>query len=108
VLLAGRPVLDPNNTSAAAFAGWVPGGNPCDGTWAGVTCAGSPRVVTVVNVRSRSLSGGLPAVWSQLPGLTQLLLNGNHLKGDLPDAWSDLTALQVRLPLSKCKPCMIP
>ncbi|CAL4935374.1 unnamed protein product [Urochloa decumbens] len=77
-----------NSTSAAAALGWgVRSGDPCDGTWAGVSCNDAGRVTSIVASR-----GGLAGVvrgsdLAKLTFLAELDLSFNRLttpRGNLP------------------------
>ncbi|CAN6287166.1 unnamed protein product [Urochloa humidicola] len=77
-----------NSTGAAAALGWgVKSGDPCDGTWAGVSCNDAGRVTSIVASR-----GGLAGVLrgsdlAKLTFLAELDLSFNRLttpSGNLP------------------------
>jgi hypothetical protein len=77
-----------NSTGAASSLGWgVKSADPCDGTWAGVSCNDAGRVTSIV-----ASHGGLAGVLhesdlSRLSFLTELDLSFNSLTtrtGDLP------------------------
>ncbi len=63
------------------------------GTWSFVTTDGAGRV-TLLNLRSNSLSGSIPAALGDLTNLEFLGLNDNSLSGSIPAALGDLTNLE--------------
>ncbi|GIL59493.1 hypothetical protein Vafri_14147, partial [Volvox africanus] len=52
--------------------------------------------LAVLQLYDNQLTGSLPASWSNLVSLTQLLLNGNRLQGPIPPSWAfGMTALNT-------------
>ena len=58
-----------------------------------MTVGGTPRRVTSINLRGRSLSGELSGLLGNLSGLTELWLNDNSLTGRIPSRIEQLTNL---------------
>ena len=101
------------------LASWA-SGDPCGGTWAGVTCSGAAVVrlqfvnaplrgtlppalafipgLSLLELTSTSLSGTLPTSLGQLAQLTSLALGRNSLSGSIPlqiGALTRLTSLEL-------------
>ena len=62
--------------------GWLANNTPC--SWYGVTC--STGHVSSLNLQNNGLSGSLPLLLGDLPGIISLKLGYNQLSGSLPPA----------------------
>ncbi len=62
--------------------------------WDGVTVGGAPSRVTGLDLRSRSLTGIVPAGLSGLDGLQRLVLKSNGLTGGIPAVLGGLSNLR--------------
>ena len=73
--------------------------------WDGVTVAGSPRRVTELDLRNKSLTGSIPAGLGSLARLESLWLSGNSLTGCIPIALRDVATNDLDdLGLPDCAP----
>ena len=61
-------------------------------SWDGITIAGTPPRVTMLDLRAKNLTGDIPTELGNLTNLTLLNLNENQLTGRIPDL-SGLTSL---------------
>ena len=63
--------------------------------WDGVTVSGTPKRVTTIDLRSKSLGGTLPAGLARLTKLSVLRLGGNSLTGSIPAELGGLSNLET-------------
>ena len=63
-------------------------------SWDGVTVGGTPKRVTVLNLRNKGLTGVVPVGLGELTGLEELLLGNNQLTGEIPVELGDLVNLR--------------
>lgn len=63
--------------------------------WDGVTVSGTPKRVTGLDLRSKSLNGTLPAGLARLSKLSVLRLGGNSLTGSIPAELGGLSHLET-------------
>ncbi|CAN6179541.1 unnamed protein product [Urochloa humidicola] len=88
-LAALKRALDP---SGRVLGSWTPSGNPCDGSFVGVTCDPAGRV-TAISLQGRGLSGSLPPAVAGLRRLQGLYLHYNGIKGPIPREIGKLSEL---------------
>lgn len=88
-LAALRRALDP---TGRVLGSWTPSGNPCGGSFVGVTCDPAGRV-TAVSLQGRGLSGTLPPSVAGLRRLQGLYLHYNGIKGPIPREIGKLSEL---------------
>ena len=62
-------------------------------SWDGVMVWGTPKRVTVLNLRNKGLTGVVPSVLGELTGLEELRLGNNQLTGGIPAELGDLVNL---------------
>ena len=75
--------------------------------WDGVTVEGTPMQVTKLALRSKSLTGSIPAELGQLTGLTHLDLSRNSLTGEIPSELGELSNLvELRLSGNRLTGCI--
>ena len=72
------------------LASWA-SGDPCSGTWAGVTCSGA--AVVRLQFVNAPLRGTLPPALGFIPGLSLLELTSTSLSGTLPTQLGSLAQL---------------
>ncbi|RLM55980.1 putative leucine-rich repeat receptor-like protein kinase [Panicum miliaceum] len=95
-LAALRRALDP---AGRVLGSWNPAGDPCGGSFVGVTCDPAGRV-TAVSLQGRGLTGSLPPAVAGLRRLQGLYLHYNGIKGHIPreiGKLSELTDLYLDL-----------
>jgi hypothetical protein len=95
-LAALRRALDP---AGRVLGSWNPAGDPCGGSFVGVTCDPAGRV-TAVSLQGRGLAGSLPPAVAGLRRLQGLYLHYNGIKGPIPreiGKLSELTDLYLDL-----------
>ena len=69
-------------------------GDPCGGTWTGVSCTAGNVVALDASYLSLPNSHPIPSLLiTELPSLTYLRMSGNQFYGTLPASWSLLTSL---------------
>jgi len=88
-LAALRRALDP---AGRVLGSWNPSGDPCGGSFLGVTCDPAGRV-TAVSLQGRGLSGSLPPAVAGLRRLQGLYLHYNGIKGPIPREIGKLSEL---------------
>ncbi|XP_004964453.1 probable leucine-rich repeat receptor-like protein kinase At5g63930 [Setaria italica] len=88
-LAALRRALDP---AGRVLGSWNPSGDPCGGSFVGVTCDTAGRV-TAVSLQGRGLSGSLPPAVAGLRRLQGLYLHYNGIKGPIPREIGKLSEL---------------
>ncbi|TKW19491.1 hypothetical protein SEVIR_4G023500v4 [Setaria viridis] len=88
-LAALRRALDP---AGRVLGSWNPSGDPCGGSFVGVTCDTAGRV-TSVSLQGRGLSGSLPPAVAGLRRLQGLYLHYNGIKGPIPREIGKLSEL---------------
>jgi hypothetical protein len=88
-LAAVRAALDP---AGRVLGSWDPAGDPCGGSFVGVTCDGGGRV-TGISLQGRGLSGTLPPAVAELRRLRGLYLHYNGIKGPIPREIGGLSEL---------------
>ena len=75
--------------------------------WDRVTVEGTPMQVTKLALRSKSLTGSIPAELGQLTGLTHLDLSRNSLTGEIPSELGELSNLvELRLSGNRLTGCI--
>jgi len=88
-LAALKRALDP---TGRVLGSWDPSGDPCAGSFVGVTCSRDGRV-TAVSLQGRGLSGTLPPAVAGLRRLQGLYLHYNGIKGPIPREIGKLSEL---------------
>ncbi|CAD6337845.1 unnamed protein product [Miscanthus lutarioriparius] len=88
-LAALKRALDP---TGRVLGSWDPSGDPCAGSFVGVTCSRDGRV-TAVSLQGRGLSGTLPPAVAGLRWLQGLYLHYNGIKGPIPREIGKLSEL---------------
>jgi hypothetical protein len=88
-LAALKRALDP---TGRVLGSWDPSGDPCRGSFVGVTCSRDGRV-TAVSLQGRGLSGSLPPAVAGLRRLQGLYLHYNGIKGPIPREIGKLSEL---------------
>ena len=88
-LAALRRAFDP---AGRVLGSWNPSGDPCGGSFLGVTCDPAGRV-TAVSLQGRGLSGSLPPAVAGLRRLQGLYLHYNGIKGPIPREIGKLSEL---------------
>lgn len=78
--------------SPSSLSSWTFRHNPCDGSWADVSC--TDGIVTSVDVCRMSLQNQLDPAVGSLTGLVFLKVEHNSLTGQLPSTMSALANLQ--------------
>uniref|UniRef100_A0A0E0HKJ3 Protein kinase domain-containing protein n=1 Tax=Oryza nivara TaxID=4536 RepID=A0A0E0HKJ3_ORYNI len=88
-LMALKESLDP---AGRVLGSWGRSGEPCGGSFVGVTCDSGGRV-TAISLQGRGLSGTLPPAIAGLRRLTGLYLHYNGIKGAIPREIGSLSEL---------------
>lgn len=88
-LMALKESLDP---AGRVLGSWARSGEPCGGSFVGVTCDSGGRV-TAISLQGRGLSGTLPPAIAGLRRLTGLYLHYNGIKGAIPREIGSLSEL---------------
>lgn len=88
-LAALKRALDP---AGRVLGSWDPSGDPCAGSFVGLTCGRDGRV-TAVSLQGRGLSGTLPPAVAGLRRLQGLYLHYNGIKGPIPREIGKLSEL---------------
>ncbi|XP_006655759.3 somatic embryogenesis receptor kinase 4 [Oryza brachyantha] len=87
--MALKGSLDP---SGRVLGSWDDSGEPCGGSFVGVTCDRGGHV-TAISLQGRGLSGTLPPAISGLRRLAGLYLHYNGIKGSIPREIGSLSEL---------------
>ncbi|KAG8094005.1 hypothetical protein GUJ93_ZPchr0012g19225 [Zizania palustris] len=88
-LMALKEGLDP---TGRVLGSWDRSGEPCGGSFVGVTCDRGGRV-TAISLQGRGLSGSLPPAIAMLRRLTGLYLHYNGIRGSIPREIGSLSEL---------------
>ncbi|XP_062227959.1 LRR receptor kinase SERK2-like [Phragmites australis] len=88
-LMALKRALDP---AGRVLGSWDPSGDPCGGSFVGLTCDPTGRVASI-SLQGRGLSGSLPPAVAGLRRLQGLYLHYNGIKGTIPREIGSLSKL---------------
>lgn len=77
--------------SPSGLSSWVSSNDPCDGSWAGVSCTSD--IVTILDVGRISLQHAVDPALGDLTGLQALDMSGCGITGTLPATMTALSSL---------------